>query len=197
MHGSHISVKICSILLQPCRTVGREVKLPLTRSLMPMFMKAQKDLKEDSLTILLPDLWQNDTSVARNSWVIQKETIIRNLRISFLIWSMVSKKRCLASNIGPKPDGTIPAEDTQILREIGKWLKVNGEAIYGTRYWKVFGEGPTVSLRAILQIHMKRNSLQRISVLQARGKSYLCHGAALAGKWKIIYKKDVEFISGF
>jgi alpha-L-fucosidase len=46
-------------------------------------------------------------------------------------------------NIGPRPDGTIPTEDEKILLDIGRWLSVNGEAIYGTRPWKVFGEGPT------------------------------------------------------
>jgi alpha-L-fucosidase len=36
-------------------------------------------------------------------------------------------------NIGPKPDGTFPEESVQRLKEIGLWMKVNGEAIYGTK----------------------------------------------------------------
>jgi alpha-L-fucosidase len=40
-------------------------------------------------------------------------------------------------------DGTVPQNQKDILLTIGDWLKVNGEAIYGSRTWKVFGEGPT------------------------------------------------------
>jgi alpha-L-fucosidase len=56
---------------------------------------------------------------------------------------IVSKNGCLLLNIGPKPDGTIPEPEERILREIGAWLSVNGEAVYGTRPWTTFGEGPT------------------------------------------------------
>jgi alpha-L-fucosidase len=56
---------------------------------------------------------------------------------------IVSKNGSLLLNIGPKPDGTIPEAEEAMLREIGSWLAVNGEAIYGTRPFSVFGEGPT------------------------------------------------------
>ena len=47
----------------------------------------------------------------------------------------------LLLNVGPKSDGTITDEETAALLEIGKWLEKNGEGIYGTTFWKQFGEG--------------------------------------------------------
>ena len=49
-------------------------------------------------------------------------------------------------SISPRADGTIPDEQKHILLELGKWLKVNGEGIYGTRKWKIETEGPTDKL---------------------------------------------------
>lgn len=46
-------------------------------------------------------------------------------------------------NVGPKPNGEIPGPARRRFLEIGRWLKTNGDAIYGTRPWKLFGEGPT------------------------------------------------------
>ena len=56
---------------------------------------------------------------------------------------IVSKNGNLRLNIGPRSDGTIPDEVQQVLRDIGSWLKLNGDAIYGTRAWKIYSEGPT------------------------------------------------------
>jgi alpha-L-fucosidase len=56
---------------------------------------------------------------------------------------IVSKNGCLLLNVGPQADGRIPEKARTMLVAIGDWLRTNGEAIYATRPWIMFGEGPT------------------------------------------------------
>lgn len=102
------------------------------------------DVERGQLTDTADLLWQNDTSVSKNSWgYIEHHDYKQVLDILCDLCDIVSKNGALLLNIGPKPDGTIPKTERRMLQEIGKWMKHNGEAIYSTRPWRVFGEGPT------------------------------------------------------
>ncbi len=102
------------------------------------------DVERGQLGDIRPDVWQTDTAVAKNSWGYTEEQDYKtSLVIVQDLVDIVSKNGRLLLNIGPRADGTIPEGDQAILREIGAWLAVNGEAIYGTHPWKIYGEGPT------------------------------------------------------
>lgn len=111
-----------------------------------MFGSAVLDIERGKFADVKPYFWQTDTSVAKNSWCYTENNDYKTAReILCDLVDIVSKNGCLLLNIGPKADGTIPEEDKAILKEIGQWMKINGEAIYGSKVWRVSAEGPTVT----------------------------------------------------
>jgi alpha-L-fucosidase len=90
------------------------------------------------------EYWQTDTSISNKSWGYIQDDIFKtpDLIVHELI-DIVSKNGNLLLNVGPRSDGTIPEEVQKILQDVGSWLGANGEAIYGTRPWSTYGEGPT------------------------------------------------------
>lgn len=89
--------------------------------------------------------WQTETSIANNSWAYTKNQNYKSLNeILTLLIDVVSKNGNLLLNVGPKADGMFPSYEVSILNEIGKWLNINGEAIYNSISYETFGEGPTI-----------------------------------------------------
>ncbi len=107
---------------------------------------AVRDIERGQLSDVSPFFWQNDTSVAKNSWCYTENNDYKqSYEVICDLVDVVAKNGSLLLNIGPKADGTIPKEDEKILRDVGEWLKINGEAIYDSYPFRKYGEGPIVT----------------------------------------------------
>ncbi|MGA8744218.1 MAG: alpha-L-fucosidase [Terracidiphilus sp.] len=103
-----------------------------------------RDFERGQQDHIIADHWQTDTSISNASWgYIEHDTFKSPEFLVHQLVDIVSKNGNLLLNFGPRSDGTIPEEVQTTLREMGAWLKVNGDAIYATTPWKTFGEGPT------------------------------------------------------
>jgi alpha-L-fucosidase len=96
-----------------------------------------------------------------NHWIEPQEVVFR-------LCDIVSKGGNYLLNVGPTAEGLIPQASVERLLEVGKWLETNGEAIYGTSAWKVYGQGPLFEKEAA-KARGKAGTAAAGSVLNAGG----------------------------
>lgn len=134
---------------------------------------ATVDIERGQFADCKPYPWQTDTACARNSWCYTDNNNFKNpVDIVRDFVDIISKNGSLLLNIGPRADGTITEEDSNILLSIGKWLKANGEAVYGSRPWRVSAEGPT----EIPEGQFTDNGRKNFTSEDIR---YTCHGSSI------------------
>ena len=101
---------------------------------------ATLDYERGKASSILKDPWQTDDSIGSWGYKAGAPYMTPDLVVDKLI-DIVSKNGNMLLNIPIKADGTLDREATALLRNVGKWFEVNGEAIYGTRPWYMHGEG--------------------------------------------------------
>lgn len=104
-----------------------------------------RNIENGLIDELAYDTWMTDIDLCHPvSWFYQEGGGLKsaNLLIDMLV-DVTAKNGILLLNVPPKPDGTFSNAIVSTLHEIGDWLAVNGEAIYGTMPWSIYGEGPS------------------------------------------------------
>lgn len=87
--------------------------------------------------------WQTDTSIG--DWFYRRgQKYMTSDEIIQMLVDIVSKNGNLLLNVVQTPAGDLEKDVLDILEKIAVWTKDNGEAIYGTRPWNVYGEGPSM-----------------------------------------------------
>lgn len=116
--------------------------------------------------------WHYDRGVYNNKRYKSAKTVIHTLV------DVVSKNGNLMLNIPVRGDGSIDELERAIVEEIGVWMKLNSKSIYGTRPWKLFGEGPQQQSTAALTAQ---------GFNEGKGKPYTSEDIRFAQKGNKLY----------
>ena len=121
---------------------GKEVVVTFKQDDLPREV-ALDDYEKGRADRLTDFVWLTDDTISRGSWCYTEDIQIKSTaEVLRTFIDIVSKNGQLLLNISPKADGTIPDNQKEVLLEMGEWLSKYGEAIYETRPFVEFGEGP-------------------------------------------------------
>ncbi len=104
------------------------------------------DIERGKADSILPFAWQTDTCIGDwhyNRGLFERHRYKSAATVIPMLADIVSKNGNLMLNIPLQRDGTPDADELKIVADIGAWMRVNGDALYATRPWKVYGEGPS------------------------------------------------------
>lgn len=94
-----------------------------------------------------PGAWQVDHPIGSTWGYTTGMRVAGPGEIIAALVDTVSKNGTFLLNLSPRADGTIPREQQDTLLAVGEWLRVNGDAIYGTHHWVRFREDPPARVR--------------------------------------------------
>lgn len=101
-----------------------------------------QDVERGALDSISPFPWQTDTSIG--DWYYRTgQKYMSGTQVIQMLVDIVSKNGNLLLNVVQTPEGDLEPDVLAILEEIAAWMPANGEGIYGSRPWVVYGEGPT------------------------------------------------------
>jgi alpha-L-fucosidase len=103
------------------------------------------DIERGQASGIEPETWQTDTCIGQWHYdrrVLERHGYKTSATVVRTLADIVSKNGNLLLSIPLKGDGTPDADELAVVEGITRWMNINSESIYGTRPWKVFGEGP-------------------------------------------------------
>ena len=101
------------------------------------------DIEKSQLPDIMPEPWHTDTCIGNWFYDVRDPYKSPEQIIEMLV-DIISKNGVMLLNILQRPDGTIDEEADFILARLRDWFAFNSEAVYGTRPWRIFGEGDTL-----------------------------------------------------
>jgi alpha-L-fucosidase len=126
---------------------GRTEAVMNAKMLDPMQRRAMVyDIERGKAQGILPQPWQTDTCLGQwhyDAELFQHHGYKDSAAVIRMLADIVSKNGNLMLSVPLQRDGLPDADEVKLVREIGAWLKLNGEAIYATRPWQLYGEGPS------------------------------------------------------
>jgi alpha-L-fucosidase len=143
------------------------------------------DIERGQANAIQPLPWQTDTCIG--NWHYDRALYEQNgykpaSTVIQMLVDIVSKNGNLMLNIPVRGDGTIDEKERAIVEAIGDWMHLNGESIYGTRPWEIFGEGP---------------ALDHAAALSGPGFNEGKGAALTAQDWRFATKDDVLYATCF
>lgn len=107
-----------------------------------------EDIERGVATEIRPAPWQTDTCLG--NWHYQRSLFEEHkyktaLQVVQMLVDIVSKNGNLMLSVPVRGDGTIDEDEIAVLDALAAWMPANGEGIFATRPWRVYGEGPSVS----------------------------------------------------